>query len=181
MILSDYFFIPMVVFIVFVALVAGFFLFHRVLHKIAIREIKFQPFNFVYKSYRGDYAKNGAMLEGMVEQLKAADVPIVNMGVIYHDNPRKTPKKELRSDVGFMVPETVGANRVPELNVKTIKHNDYLASSFPYKSRFSIAIGAMKVYKAFNKELKKRQKTEREIIEIYDMQNRTIVYLMPME
>jgi hypothetical protein len=158
MILSDYFFIPMIVFFVFLALVAGFFLFHRVLHKTAIREIKFQPFNFVYKSYRGDYSKNGTILESMLDQLKA-----------------------VRSEVGFMVPETVGANRVPELNVKSIKHNDYLATSFPYKSRFSIAIGAMKVYKEFNKELTKRHKPEREIIEIYDMQNRTIVYLMPME
>ncbi len=159
----------------------GILLYHKMFKKIIVKEGAFRPLNFAYTFHKGDYQKNMLILEDVMKALQEASIPVVSPATIYYDNPRKTKRFELRSDVGFIVPDSVTHIEADNIQLKAISHKKYIYSAFPYKSRFSIMIGAMRVYPAFKKRLKKLGKPEREMIEIYEIQNKTIIYLMPIE
>lgn len=181
MTISKQILILLIVVVVLLLATVGIMVYHRMFKKIVVKEGGFRSLNFAYTFHKGDYQKNMVIMEQILNRLKAANIPVVSAATIYYDNPRKTKRSELRSDIGFIVPDSV--NQIPSDNVdlKTIRHQKYIYTAFPYVSRFSIMIGAMRVYPAFKKRLKKLGKPEREIIEIYEMQNKNIIYLMPIE
>lgn len=159
----------------------GVLIYHRMFKKITVKKSDFRPMNFAYTFHKGDYQKNMVIMEDLIQKLQKASIPIVSPATIYYDNPRKTKRFELKSDIGFIVPDSLTQKDLGEINLKTVHHERYIYTAFPYVSRFSIMIGAMRVYPAFKKHLKKLGKPEREMIEVYDMQNKTIIYLMPIE
>ena len=156
-------------------------LYHKMFKKIKVKEGAFRPLNFAYTFHKGDYQKNMVIMEDLMKELQKASIPVVSPATIYYDNPRKTKRFELRSDIGFIVPDSITQDYLGDIKLKKIHHKKYIYTAFPYKSRFSIMIGAMRVYPAFKKQLKKLGKPEREMIEIYEMQNKTIIYLMPVD
>ncbi|PLX15025.1 MAG: hypothetical protein C0599_17715 [Salinivirgaceae bacterium] len=158
----------------------GVMMYHRILKKVHVKQGPFRKLNFVYNFHQGDYQKNMLILEEVMEKIKNKGLPVVSPVTIYYDNPRKTKRKELRSEIGFIVPDSV-TQPIEGLEFKQIDNQEYIYTAFPYVSRFSIMIGAMKVYPAFTKYLKKHNLEEREIIEIYEMQNKNIIYLMPVK
>lgn len=166
-----------ILFVLFLA-AFGIMMYHKILKKVVVKQGPFRNLNFIYAYHKGDYQKNMLILEDVLTKLKNSDIPVVSPATIYYDNPRKTKRKELRSEIGFIVPDSV-IEGVEDLEFKRIAHAEYIYSAFPYVSRFSIMIGAMKVFPAFKKHLKKNGLEEKEIIEIYEMQNKNIIYLMP--
>ena len=164
--------------IVFILL---FLFYHDVFKKVSIMDIDFQPFGFIFKSHKGSYKYNVEVLNQVADFVKTSGITVVNAATIYYHNQRKSKSKQRLSDVGFMIAEQSYRNLPTDIQVKTVQHNQYLATSVVYKSRFSVLLGAMRVYPAFRKELKKQGLSEREIIEIYDMRNKLIVYLMPRD
>lgn len=159
--------------------IVSFLFYHQMFKKVEIRTISFQPFGFLYKSHIGNYRHNAQILIEVADYVKKSGITAVSAVTIYYQNADKLKKKQMISDVGFMVAETNYTNLPEGVEVKIIQNNHYLATSFVYKSRFSILLGAMRIYPAFRKELKSQNLAEREIIEIYDMRNKIIVYLMP--
>jgi hypothetical protein len=157
----------------------GVMMYHRIFKKVNVKQGPFRKLNFVYIFHQGDYQKNMLILEDVMDKLKNTGVPVVSPATIYYDNPRKTKRNELCSEIGFIVTDSV-TGPIEGLEFKQIDNQEYIYTAFPYISRFSIMIGAMKVYPAFSKYFKKNNYEEREIIEIYEMQNKNIIYLMPV-
>lgn len=162
-------------------LTLAFMIYHRVFQLVIIRNEVFQAFGFLYQHNEGDYRQNITVLQELAKKVAKTGIKVVNPVSIYYDNPRKVKRSDLRSDVGFMIPENEDLIHVDGLQYKTVCFDRFLATSVPYKSRFSILIGAMKIYPVFRKELEKQDLPEREMIEIYDMRNKLIVYLMPIK
>ncbi len=179
--LSKQIFILFIIILILFLATLGVLIYHRMFKKIVIKESSFRPLKFAYTFHKGDYQKNMQVMEKTLQKLQKEDIPVVSAATIYYDNPRKTKRSELRSEVGFIVADSIKQSQIDKVALKTIRHNNYIYTAFPYVSRFSIMIGAMRVYPAFKKYLKKKGAAEREIIEIYEMQNKTIIYLMPFE
>jgi hypothetical protein len=172
--------ILIIVLLVLILIAMGIMMYHRIFKSVTVNQGPFRKLNFVYAFHQGDYQRNMLILEEVMEKLKKAEVPIVSPATIYYDNPRRTKRKELRSDVGFIIPDSVKPS-IDGLDFKQINYTEYIYTAFPYVSRFSIMIGAMKVYPAFAKYRKKFGIDEREIIEIYEMKHKNIIYLMPVK
>ena len=172
--------ILLIILLVLLLVAMGILMYHRIFKSITVKQGPFRKLNFVYTFHKGDYQKNMLILEDVMVKLKGSDIPIVSPATIYYDNPRKTKRKDLRSDVGFILPDSVKPD-IDGLDFKQINNAEYIYTAFPYVSRFSIMIGAMKVYPAFAKYRKKNHIKEREIIEIYEMQHKNIIYLMPVK
>lgn len=135
----------------------------------------------VYKEVIGDYGKTGEMMTAISEDL-ISDYGITttqNIG-IYYDDPELTEKDKLRSEVGCIINKE-HQSKLNELqktySLKTLPKQDYLITQIPYKGFFSIMIGIFKVYPAMEKYLdKNKMSDDGPITEIYDKQNKVIIY-----
>jgi hypothetical protein len=98
---------------------------------------------------------------------------------IYYDNPKEVEKSKLRSEVGCIVEgldSAAIANLAQKYNVKILPKSNCVVTEFPYKGMMSVMVGIMKVYPALEKYCKQNGLANSHIMEIYDIQNKLIVY-----
>ena len=98
---------------------------------------------------------------------------------IYYYNPRNVKQSKLRSEVGCIV-ENMDNDTIEKLKenfqVKIIPMDNYLVVEFPYKGFLSIMVGMIRVYPVIGKYIVKNNYNDGPIMEIYDIQNRKIIY-----
>ncbi len=135
----------------------------------------------VYKELIGDYGKTGEMMTAISEDL-ISDYGITttqNIG-IYYDDPELVEKDKLRSDIGCII-NINDQNKLDQLqknySLKQTPQTEYLITKIPFKGFFSIMVGIFKVYPAMEKYLdKNKMSDDGPITEIYDTQNKEIIY-----
>jgi hypothetical protein len=101
---------------------------------------------------------------------------------IYYDNPEVTPAKNCRSYVGAILEEK-DFDRISELvsdglEVDTVEKTKTVIAEFPLRNALSYMVGAMKVYPLLSKYMKEKNYTCKLTMEIYDLQNKKIIYMM---
>lgn len=167
------------VFFLFVILIL--LIFHKVFKKINIEEIEFPEVFFAYQVHKGDYKNNMKVMEKLLKTIQDYPIKVSKPMIIYYDNPNKVKKTELKSEIGFVISGIGEIKEQLPFEIKKIAFSKCLSSQFPYKSRFSIVIGASKVFNALKKHTQKMNVEEREIIEIYNIKDKEILYYMPVD
>ncbi len=175
----------MVLFVTLLALVA-----HIVILLLAyygfFNSIRFQMAQaggeiIVYESMIGDYKNSGKVMDNVYYSLiNDFNVHSTKGFGIYYDNPKRTEKAKLRSDIGCVI-ENISIEKIIEIEkkyrVKTFPKSTYLCSDFPFKSKISMFFALAKVYPAMEKYLTKKQwKEDGFVMEIYDIPNKKIYY-----
>lgn len=152
---------------------------------INIKEKIMGPFELIYKEYIGPYKDTGKIQDEIYYSLLNKDNIETYKGFgIYYDDPKTTPDNKLRSKSGCILEEKDydKKNRLQNnYNFMEIGKQKFMYAEFPCKSKFSIFMGMFKVYPKIEKYLEEKAYKKREVMEIYDVPNKKIIYLMPIE
>lgn len=151
--------------------------------KVTIEEKEMGPFVLVYEEHKGAYKNIGPVMDKVYNDLLADGVETTRGMGIYYSDPKTTPEAELRS-VGGSIIEDKDADKLPLLEKKykmmRLEGKKYLVAEFPYKNSMSILAGVLRVYPQITKYVADHKYQTKEMIEIYDMPNGKIFYLMAL-
>lgn len=135
----------------------------------------------VYKEHIGDYKYTGTQIDNIYHTLEHEFNVITYKGCgIYYDNPKQVDKHKLRAEVGCIL-EPKDHEKIPRIKelfeVKELPKLENVTTSFPYRGKFSVFMGVLRVYPALTTYLKKNNlPAEGAVIEIYDVPNKRILY-----
>jgi hypothetical protein len=152
---------------------------------ITISEEEVGPYTIAYEYHVGSYYKVGPVMDGVYEDLKQMGIE-TNRGVgLYYDNPDDVPSEKLRSEVGSIL-EASDLDKIDqiknELSTREIPRQRALVAQFPIKNMLSYMLAPAKVYKEMNLLWQQQSYPMSEYtIEIYDIPNKVITYIMPIE
>lgn len=168
---------------VVLGLVAGFvflLIYFGIVGEIKITEQEVGPFKVAYKTHIGDYSEIGKIQDEIYYSLVADGINASRGFGVYYDNPQEVDKERLRSEGGVII-EKNDYSRISELkgkyNIKDIPKFESVVATFPYRNKFSILIGIMRVYPKLNNYLVEQGYSSSPAMEIYDIENHQIVYL----
>lgn len=169
-----------------VLLVAMLFMFYMgFFSKVSITEKKMGPYTYAYIQHTGPYSEVGVPMLELYNKMKEAGFNSTDGIGIYYDDPKKTSKEELRSDVGSIISdEDFGKIEINKdtINFATMEEKIYLTAEFPIKNKLSYMFGPMKIHPAFTKFLEEQGKAvSSKGIEYYDMVNKKIIFMMEKE
>lgn len=134
--------------------------------------------NLAYKLHVGNYAKSGQSMDAIYRELQQQGVTEVTGFGLYYDNPQTTTRENLRSLTGCIIKNASDYEQIEHIKKSALPASTSLVATFPYKSSFSIAVGAIKVYTALAKHRKLHATPEVPVMEIYDTENRQIIYVV---
>lgn len=168
-----------------VVMIVVFLIYMGVFSKVSISEQIKGPYTFAYVEHVGPYHEVGKVMMELDNKMRKLGFNSTDGLGIYYDDPKKTPKNKLRSEVGSIITvddmDKIENNR-DKLNFKTIEKQKYLVAKFPIKNILSYMLGPMKIYPAFEKHLKdKNIGVPTKGLELYDMTNKTIFFMMEIE
>jgi hypothetical protein len=140
------------------------------------------PYNLIYREHKGPY-KGVWLAQYDVSRFlkeKRSIAPRKRFAIFY-DNPRKKNPGELRSVGGYITDSLLPGVPAPYVTEEFPKTAS-LVGTFPFRSFMSPMTGPMKFYPEMLMLLN-RQKREAAgpVMEIYDVQNKTIIYIAPLK
>ncbi len=177
-----------IIFITFasvIVIIVVFLFYMGMFSQISIKRQVKGPYTFSYVEHIGPYHEVGKVMIKLDSKMREFGFNSTDGLGIYYDDPKKTPKDKLRSEVGSIITaddmDKVEANR-DKLNFKTIEKKNYLIAEFPIKNMMSYMFGPMKIYPAFAKYLEEKNITVPDKgLELYDMTNKKIIFMMELE
>ena len=147
-------------------------------HNVAFEQERVESMNLAYKLHIGDYTQSGKSMDEIYHTLQEQDINDVTGFGLFYDNPGTTPKDALRSLTGCIVPDIDSFEHIQHIKTFILPASTALVATFPYKGNFSIAMGALKVYSTLAKYRKRHEIPEAPVMEIYDMKNKQIIYVV---
>ncbi len=178
-----------VIAIVFIAAIIGLLFYLGVFYPIKLKEQAVGDYWVVYQASVGPYENVGPAMNKICQNLKDDGIETKLSFGVYYDDPKKVDKAKLRSEVGAILDEKY-YNRIESLrskyNIKQLKKRNSLVSEFPLRNDLSYMLGPMKVYPAMDNYCKEKDINIENIkdgfgLEIYDMENKKITYILPIE
>ncbi len=168
-----------------IVLIVVFLFYMGTFTQVSIKEQEKGPYTFSYVEHVGPYHEVGKVMMALDSKMRDLGFNSTDGLGIYYDDPKKTPKDKRRSEVGSIITaddmDKIEANS-GKLDFKTIEKKNYLVSEFPIKNMLSYMLGPMKIYPAFAKYLEeKRISVPNKGLELYDMTNKKIVFMMELE
>ena len=172
--------------IAFLAAVAlGLVLYSGICYSVSVTEKEIGPYAMVLKKHIGSYYKTGSVFEEVGEVLgKKIDIKTLKGAGLYYDDPAKVKEEELRSECGFIV-SSADLGKIGALDeglfVRDFQKKVCATCEFPIKTYLSYMIGPSKVYPVLGEYLKGKTTDGDFGLEIYDMQEKKIIYCMPIK
>jgi DNA gyrase inhibitor GyrI len=143
------------------------------------------PVWLAYLPHKGSYMDIAPVVENVSAFLRDQHQINPELGFgIYFDDPKQTPKDQLRSIGGFLISEEHAEflkKRSDEIRIASLPETRAVVALFPLRAKFSYAIGATRVYPALAKYLQKEGLNDGPVMEVYDEANQTIRYLRPLD
>ncbi|MFH1856878.1 MAG: hypothetical protein ABH836_06650, partial [Candidatus Omnitrophota bacterium] len=167
----------------------GFLFYEGVFYSVKLREQAVGGYWVVYQGNIGPYEKVEPVIAKVCKNLKNDGIETKSSFGLYYDNPRDMDKEKLKSEVGAILDEKyydeIGKLKA-KYNIKQLKKRNSLVAEFPIKNVLSYMIGPMKVYPAMEKYCKAKNIDCDNVkdsygLEIYDMENKKITYIMPID
>lgn len=151
--------------------------------EIVIEEKETGSFILVYDEHTGDYKGTAEIQDSIYYSLiNNQNIETFKGFGIYYDNPKIVPTSELRSIAGCIL-EKSDYDKIDYLKekgykIKEIPVQNSIVAEFPYKNSFSIIAGIMKVYPKIEKYIDDNNIESKEMMEIYDIPSKKIIYIM---
>ena len=139
------------------------------------------PYDFVYTPCVGDYRKTTGVYRKIHARLNGQGLKIKTALTVYYDDPHYVPRKELRSDVGFVLEEK-DLVRLPEISkmfkYKIIAAKESIITEFPIRNFLSYMVGHLKAYPVLKQYVTDKNMKMEMYYEVYDSQAKKIYYVM---
>ncbi len=168
------------VLLVIVIIIISYLVYMGMFRSIKTTERESGPYVYAFKKYTGPYSGSGVVFNEVYNELKSAGV-VSELGIgIYYDNPAVVDSSKLKSDCGSIIAEAdiAKVRKISSLSISTIPKGVFMEAEFPIKSRLSYMFGPIKVYPVFKALMDVKNYKPSPGIEIYDMKNNKIIYLM---
>ena len=139
------------------------------------------PYELIYKKHIGDYSKTHIVQNEIYESLLADGIETTQGFGIYYDDPNTVEITKLRSDLGCILNSENSKKIEPfsaKYNIRIKEKSQCIVIEFPFKNQLSILAGIMKAYPAFKEYATENGVELGEAMEIYDIPNKKIVYMM---
>ncbi|MCO6479609.1 MAG: hypothetical protein J5I94_23440 [Phaeodactylibacter sp.] len=163
----------------------GYLVYSGLFAKIRFEEKDFGGETLIYEEYIGDYSKVAPVMDEVYRQLRDDEQIDAEVGFgIYFDKPGEVPKEQLRSEVGCVLPAEYNeqADALAEkYKVKEFPVQRCIVAEMPYRNKMSILLGVFKTYPKLEKLLQEKGYPANPVMERYDVANRRIQYIMPIE
>ncbi len=175
--------------VVFVGVIIGLLFYQGIFYPVKLQEQVTGDYWVVYQGNIGPYEKVGTVIEKICNNLKTDEVETPVSFGIYYDNPSQAEKAKLRSEVGAVLSEKY-YSRIQDLqskyNIKQTQKRNSIVAQFPLRNILSYMIGPMKVYPAMEKYCKNKKIDIKKVkdgygLELYDLKNKKITYILPIE
>ncbi len=165
---------------VIAALIVSVYAYYGGFKKIIFKVERQGGETLVYEDMVGDYSQTPKVQDKIYRTLLNDYKIETTKGFgIYYDNPKEVEKEKLRSEIGCIV-EGLDSTTIVQLStkfkVKTLPESNYIVTEFPYKGMISVILGIMKVYPVLEKYCRESETGNGPVMEIYDIQNKTIIY-----
>lgn len=166
--------------------IAGILAYYGAFTKVEIKEQTIENTYFVYGVYIGEYSKVKEPMDKLYNKLLNEEKLQTTKGLgIYYDNPKNVESSKLRTVYGCVV-DTKDVNRLEALKTKgyhvgLLRKSKAVVADFPFNGQLSIIIGIFRAYPELDKYQKANSIPGKPIIEIYDMPNKKITYIVPYE
>jgi len=166
--------------------VAGIFAYYGAFAKIEVKTQTIEDTYFVYGVHIGEYSKVKEPMDKLYNKLLNEEKLQTTKGLgIYYDNPQNVESSKLRTVYGCVV-DTKDIGRIETLKTKgykvgLIKKSKVVTAEFPFNGQLSIIMGIFRVYPELDKYQKANTIPGKPIIELYDMPNKKITYIVPYE
>ena len=161
-------------------LLMGYLYYMGVFSKIEITEKEMGPYKVVFKEHIGDYKETGKIMDEIYHSLLDDGVETYKGFGIYYDDPKVVEKDKLRSIAGNIIEEK-DYDKTDRLknkyNIKTIDKTRSITTEFPFSNKMSVIFSLMKVYPELNKYIDSKGYKKGQVMEIYDVPNKKIIYL----
>ena len=134
------------------------------------------------EEFTGSYMKVEPTMKRVDSILKTSGITCSKGFGIYYDNPKETPQEKCRSFVGNIIEDKdtsrIEAIKALGLKVENISKAQAMVIEFPIKGKFSYMVGPIKAYPVFHKNLKEKNYKMKLAMEVYDMPNKNILFIM---
>jgi hypothetical protein len=153
-----------------------------VFKKVEIKQKQEGNYTLAGRKFTGPYYKIAPVMDEVDRLLRENGIECLKGAAIFYDNPNETPKEQCRSFAANII-EKEHFSRLEEikamgLELITLERQNALVAEFPIKNTFSYILGPMKVYPAFEKEMKPFNIVPQISYEIYDIPEKKIVFVM---
>ena len=177
--------ILIIILVILVITASGLAFYLDIFSKVQVIEKTMGPYVLIYEPYVGNYNTVSTTMDQVYNAVSAEQIKTTRGFGIYLDDPKTTPKEQLRSELGVILEEK-DYNRREDLEQKNFKIKDFAAQQsvvveFPYKNFLSIIAGVIKVYPAITDYIGERGYQANFIMEIYDEPAGKIYYIMPVK
>ncbi len=135
----------------------------------------------VFEEITGDYKQSAIVMDKIYHDLlENEDIETYRGFGIYYDNPKEVEINKLRADAGCIL-EVNHLKYLPKLegkyNIKTLPKSTCITTEFPFRGKLSVLLGILRVYPAMHKFAQSNEIDELgEVVEIYDIPNKKIIY-----
>lgn len=150
-----------------------------------VREKEEGGFKVAGIKYTGPYSTTGKYMSQVEQKLiKLGIMPKKEFG-IYYDNPQTVNPEKCRSYVGCIIRKE-DYDKIPALIstgliIDTVPKSKAIFTEFSLKNSLSFMLGAMKAYPIMSKYMNAKGYKPTMSIEIYDLVDKKITYLMQYE
>lgn len=149
---------------------------------IKMEEKEMGGYLVIGKDITGPYEQTGKYMQQVESKIKAEGIPVSKGLGIYYDNPDVTPKEKCRSFVGSIIDKNDMAKalsiQASDLRIDSIPTAQSVVVEFPANNQISYMVGPIKVYPALNEYMKEKNYKCTLSFEVYDMNQRKIIYVM---
>ncbi len=166
--------------------IAGILAYYGAFAKIDVKTQAIEDTYFVYGIHIGEYNKVKEPMDKLYNKLLFDEKLQTTKGLgIYYDDPKKVESSKLRTVYGCVV-DAKDLNRLEELKKKgykvgLLKKSKAVVAEFPFNGPLSIIMGIFRVYPELGKYQAANSIPGKPIIELYDMPNKKITYIVPYE
>lgn len=174
--------IIVIIIAIIIAALVSFLGYMGMFSSIAVAEREMGPYTYAFKSFTGPYSNTGPVFDSVYNELTSAGIKSERGIGVYYDNPSEVDSSKLKSDCGSIIAEG-DAGKVKNLKgllTATMPKGMFMVAEFPIKNSFSYMVGPMKVYPSIAAYIKEKKYKPSAGVEIYDMKNGVILYLMPV-
>jgi hypothetical protein len=171
----------LIILAVLIIALLGYLAYLGVFSALKVTEQKIGPYTLAYAEYMGPYSGSGPILTQVNSSLKKDGIECLKGFGIYYDDPKQVAADKLRSKLGCIIDakDLAKFSKVSrKYKVMNWPARGCLVAEFPIRNNLSYMIGPMKAYPELNKALKEKGYKMGAVMELYDMPDKKILYIM---
>ncbi|MCF8302927.1 MAG: hypothetical protein K9I94_06585 [Bacteroidales bacterium] len=166
-----------------IAIAFGAFWYAGIFTSFSVTEIEVGPYTGLYENVYGDHSDASEVRNKIYKELNGDKLTVSSVFGVYFEEPESTPKGDLMGYAGCMIAhsDTVHLDdlRYPYETLR-MKRNKRIVVDIRYENNLTQLAGMLRIHPAMREYAEIKGYQVKPIMEIYDLPNQRIRYIMPL-